>query len=124
MWTRIGLIAVAGALGTLARVGLNAAVQQFAGKTFPWSTFTVNAAGCLLFGLVWTLPTERYLSQEHKLIVLAGFMGAFTTFSTYAFESVQLAEHGQWLPAAGNLLGQVALGVTCVMLGMALGRYL
>ena len=83
MWHEILWIALAGALGTLARYGLGGAVQTVLGQNFPWGTLVVNAIGCLLFGLVWTLAEERLLISGHlRFIVLVGFMGAFTTFST------------------------------------------
>lgn len=120
-----GLLALAGALGTLCRYGASGIVQKLAGAGFPWGTFFVNALGCLLFGFVWTLAEDRLLiSGQTRFILLTGFMGAFTTFSTFAFESGALAREGEWLLAAANVLGQNLLGVFCVFAGLALGRWL
>lgn len=122
LW-KLGLIALCGALGTLARFGLQGLVQRLCGEAFPWGTFVVNIVGCFLFGIVWMLAEERLLiSGQTRLIILTGFMGAFTTFSTFAFETGQQLRESQWLYAAGNTAGQVIVGILCLFLGMALGR--
>ena len=118
-------IGAAGALGALARYGLAGVVQRAAGASFPWGTWAVNVAGSFLFGLVWSLAEERMLiSGETRAIVLTGFMGAFTTFSTFMFETGTLAQGGQWDLVALNVLGQNAVGLTFMFLGMAAGRLL
>jgi len=117
------LIALAGALGSLCRYGLGGVVQRLGGADFPWATLAVNLLGCFLFGAVWTAATERgLLGAETRLIILTGFMGAFTTFSTFGFETVQLARDGQWLLAGTNVLVQVVLGAIGVLLGFGAGR--
>ena len=117
------LLGAAGALGTLCRFGLSGLVQRLGGGSFPWGTLSVNVLGCFLFGLVWTLGEERMLvSGEHRLIILAGFMGAFTTFSTFGFESAQLLQDAEYLLAAANLAVQNVLGIVFVILGITLGR--
>ncbi len=116
-------LAVAGAVGTLARYGLAGLVQHLHESTFPWGTLVVNALGCFLFGVVWALAEERMLiSGETRLVVLVGFMGAFTTFSTYAFETSAMLRDAEWLLAASNLLAQNVLGIACFFVGVALGR--
>ena len=118
-------LAVAGAAGTLARYGLSGVAQKLGGAGFAWGTLSVNALGCFLFGLVWTLADERLItSGQTRFIVLTGFMGAFTTFSTFAFETGRYLEDSQWGLAAANLLGQNVLGLTCLLLGWAVGRLL
>ena len=120
---KILALALAGAAGTLARYFMSAWVQNLTGPGFPWSTWAVNVLGCFLFGLVWMLCEERaYFTSEVRFIILVGFMGAFTTFSTYIFETAQLARDAQWLRVAGNLAGQNILGFVALTLGMALGR--
>jgi CrcB protein len=124
MWKELALLAVAGALGTLSRYGLAGLAQRLGGPQFPWGTFTVNAMGCFLFGLIWTLAEERLvISGQTRFILLTGFMGAFTTFSTYAFETSTLLQDAQWRLAAGNALGQLVVGVTFMFLGYAVGRF-
>jgi CrcB protein len=121
----VTLLAIAGALGTLARYGLAVAVQRLHGTPFPWGTFSVNIVGAFLFGLLWSLAEQRtFLSGDTRLILLTGFMGAFTTFSTFMFESSQLLRDTEWLLAAGNLGGQIIIGLVAIFAGLALGRLL
>lgn len=124
MIKEIGLLALAGALGTLCRYGLSGAVHRFSGAGFPWGTLSVNALGCLLFGFVWTLGEERFvISGQTRFILLTGFMGAFTTFSTFAFETGAFLQDSAWRLAAGNLLAHNVLGLVCLFLGLLLGRF-
>ncbi len=119
------LLAGAGALGTLTRFGIARGIQLWLGSLFPWGTFIVNVSGCFLFGLVYILGEERQiLSAEARLILLTGFMGAYTTFSTYIFESAGMLRDAQWLPLAGYLIGQLILGLAGLYLGMAAARVL
>ncbi len=125
MIRKLIILALAGAAGTLCRYWLAGAVQKLCGSDLPVGTFAVNMAGCLLFGLVWGLLENRAgLSGEWRLAALTGFMGAFTTFSTYMFETAALLRLGQTLAAVANVAGQSALGLCCVLAGMALGRLL
>jgi len=119
------LIALAGAVGTLARYGLGGFVQSHCGKIFPWGTVTVNLLGCLLFGVVWASLEERWsLGGEFRTIVLVGFMGAFTTFSTFVFETEQLLRDAEWLPAIGYFTLHNVGGLAAIVAGLALGRFL
>jgi CrcB protein len=121
----ISLLAVAGAFGALARFGLSSFVQNLHGARFAWGTLVVNALGCLLFGLVWPLAEERLvISGQTRFIVLTGFMGAFTTFSTYAFETTRFLNDSQWGLAAGNIVTNNVLGLVCVLVGLAIGHWL
>ena len=117
-------LALAGGLGTLLRYGLSSLVQRHAGLAFPWGTLVVNLAGCFLFGLLWSLFESRWaVSRELRTVVLVGFLGGFTTFSSFAFEAAGLLEQGAWRAALGHLLGQNVLGVALVFLGLAVGRH-
>ena len=116
-------IALAGGFGALSRYGLAGAVQRMAGPGFPLGTAVVNVLGCFLFGLIWTLIEERFLLPPAiKPYVLTGFMGAFTTFSTYTFETGALITASQWTLALTNILGQTVLGIFFLFLGMMLAR--
>lgn len=118
----IGL-ALAGACGALARYGLAGLFQRAQQMGFPWGTLTVNALGCFLFGLIWTLTQQRLaISPETRTIVLVGFLGSFTTFSTFLFETDQMLEHAEWVMAGLNLTGQLGLGLAAYLLGAFLGR--
>ncbi len=124
MLKELALLALAGAIGALARYGLSGVVQHLCGERFAWGTLAVNALGCFLFGLVWTLADDRLIISGHtRFILLTGFMGAFTTFSTFAFETTNYIHDSQWSLAAANLAGQNLLGLTCVLLGLAAGRW-
>lgn len=123
MVRKILLLSLAGAAGTLARYSLAGIVQRLSGSDFPFGTFAVNMAGCLLFGLVWgVLENRAGLSGEWRLVALVGFMGAFTTFSSYMYETAALLRVGQILLATANVAGQTAAGLGLMLLGMALGR--
>ncbi len=118
----IGL-ALAGACGALARYGLAGLFQRAQQMGFPWGTLTVNMLGCFLFGLIWTLTQQRLaISPETRTIVLVGFLGSFTTFSTFLFETDQMLEHAEWVMAGLNLTGQLGLGLAAYLLGVFLGR--
>ncbi len=117
------LIAVAGGLGALSRYGLSGLVHRWTDPSFPWGTAIVNIVGCFLFGLLWVAMEERFaVSPQTRVIVLTGFMGAFTTFSTYMFETQQLLEDSQYLVAFGNLGLQNIVGLAAIILGLTLGK--
>ncbi|MBI1901371.1 MAG: fluoride efflux transporter CrcB [Planctomycetia bacterium] len=125
MWIKLAWLAAAGAAGTLSRYGLGGLVQRLCGESLPWGTLAVNALGSFLFGLVWPLAEERLIiSGQTRFIVLTGFMGAFTTFSTFAFETSDMLRESEWLYAAGNVLAQNVLGIACLLLGLTLGSRL
>lgn len=122
VWQKLVLLGVAGAFGALSRYGLAGAVQSMTGATFPFGTLAVNALGSFAFGVVIALAEDRMvLSPDVRLIVLTGFMGSFTTFSTFAYESSALMRESQWGAAVANVLAQNALGIVCVLIGLALG---
>lgn len=124
MIQKLLLLAAAGAAGTLARYAIAGLTMRLMGSQFPWGTLAVNLLGCFLFGLIWTIGQSQRISPEASLIVLVGFMGAFTTFSSFAFETRHLLDSGRYLHASANLLFQNALGVAGVVLGIAVGRSL
>ena len=116
-------IGVAGALGALARYGMALAVQRGTGVLFPWGILTVNTAGCFLFGLVFGLAEERgVIRPDLRAIALIGFLGAFTTFSTFAFDTLNLIRSERYALAAANLILSNALGVIAVFGGLSVSR--
>jgi CrcB protein len=123
LWQKLLWLAAAGAVGTLARFFLAGLVQKIYPHDFPWGTLAVNALGCLLFGIVWSLADQRLVISHHtRAILLVGFMGAFTTFSTFAFETSQLMQRSEWLAAVGNMALHNVVGIALIFAGMALGR--
>ena len=123
-WQKLVLIAVAGAIGTLARYGLGGFVQEHTGKVFPWGTAVVNLLGCLAFGVLWSLWERWVASGEMRAIVFVGFLGGFTTFSTFIFETNGLLSDHEWLPAIGYFTIHNAGGLAAIVAGLALGRLL
>ena len=123
MLHKLLLIAVAGGVGSLARYGLSSWVQNWSGSLFPYGTVVVNILGCLVFGFLVAVTEGRFaVSPETRAVILVGFMGAFTTFSTFIFETVALLEDSQWLLALGNISLQNFVGVAALILGMLIGR--
>ncbi len=116
---------IAGGLGTLARYGISRWLLSAADADYPWGTLLANGLGCFLFGLIWTaLENSNFLDGHARMILLVGFLGGFTTFSSFAFEVCDFALQRQWLTAALTFLGHNVLGLVCVALGLSLGREL
>jgi CrcB protein len=123
--TKILVLAVAGALGCLTRYAASGLVQRWSGTGFPAGTAAVNLIGALGFGLVWGILEKRVgLGPLWRLALLTGFMGSFTTLSTFAFETWMQLERGQWLAVTASAALQVAGAVVLVAAGLLLGRSL
>ncbi len=123
MAQRIILLCIAGAAGTLCRYGLAGLTHRITGASFPWGTLAVNVTGCFAAGLLWTVFEHRWtVSPETRIVVMIGFMGAFTTFSTYTLDSGELIRTAQYFSAAANLFLQNGLGLIALFGGIALGR--
>jgi CrcB protein len=116
-------IALAGALGALARYGVEGVVSRRTRGAFPWGTFVVNISGAFVLGLVFTLATERWgLAPWLRSALTIGFLGAYTTFSTLSFETYRLAADRAYALAAANMLGSCAAGLAAVYVGVVLAR--
>lgn len=111
-------IGVMGGLGSLARYGLTELVEHKVGKAFPYGTMSVNLLGCLLFGMVWASVGKGWISEEMKLVLLVGFLGGFTTFSSFAFHNEQMLEQAKWGALLFNVLVQNVVGVLAIWLGI------
>jgi len=119
------LVAIFGAGGAVSRYWVDGRISDLTHGQFPWGTFVINVAGAFALGIVVALTTERLLLSPNWRVALGiGFLGSFTTFSTYAYESVKLAEDGAVGLALVNSVGMVALGLLAAALGLALGRTL
>ncbi len=118
-------LALAGALGTLARYGVAGTAQRVFGGEFPWGTLAANLAGCFLAGLFWSVAESRLsISGQMRTIVLMGFMGAFTTFSAFMLETSELLRDAQWSWALGNIALQNILGLILFFIGLGIGRFI
>jgi CrcB protein len=118
-------VAVGGALGALARYGLDTLIERRSFAVFPWSTFTINATGCLLIGLVVAVAVDRHqLPAWIRLGLVVGVLGGYTTFSTFAQETLDLLEAGRLGLASAYSLGSIVTGVLAVLAGTLLGRAL
>lgn len=123
MLQKVALLALAGTLGTLARYGLAGLVQRIYGLSFPWGTMAVNLFGCFLAGLLWSIFEHRWtVSDQARLIVFVGFMGAFTTFSALILETGELMRSAQWFSALANMTVHNVLGFAALFVGVTLGR--
>lgn len=125
MILKIVYLALAGSAGTLVRYWLSGFVQKNITAAFPFGTAVVNIAGCLLFGLLWAILESRMsLSAQTRTIIFLGFFGAFTTFSSFAYETSQLLDQSQWLWAIGNIALQNTIGIAAMIAGLAVGRWI
>lgn len=117
-------IALGGAAGALARYTVARRVTRRAGGTFPWGTLCVNAVGAFALGLVLTTIEGTSRRPELAALLAVGFLGDFTTFSTYAYEAVAQLRERRWRRAAGYVLGTMLLGVAACAAGAGLGLLL
>ena len=122
MRTIIG-VAVAGAAGALARYGLGGFIADRFPSGFPWDTLIINVSGSLALGFLFVVLTERIaVSAAVRSSITIGFIGAYTTFSTFSLETFRLIEDGAVGLAAVNTAVSLALGLMAVWLGVTLGR--
>jgi fluoride exporter len=118
-------VAIGGALGAVARYGLDRLVERRSFAVFPWSTFTINVSGCLLIGAVIAALVDRHHTPAWLRVGLVmGVLGGYTTFSTYAQETLDLIEENHLAVAAVYCVGTVTAGVVAVLIGVRAGRLL
>jgi len=117
------IVGAGGFLGAVARYGLSGLVHRLAGAGFPWGTLAVNVVGCLLIGGLMVWGEDRpMLSPTARLFLTVGLMGAFTTFSTFGYETLELLRDRQATLAGVNVAANVLLGLAAVWAGRALCR--
>jgi CrcB protein len=120
---KILIISIGAVLGANARYWLGGWAAEKFGTAFPYGTFIINLTGSFILGLFITLVTDRFLVDPNwRLLVTIGFLGSYTTFSSYTFESMSLILENQWLPGLFNLFGSAFLGGLAVLLGVVLAR--
>lgn len=124
MWRTILLVGIGGFVGANLRYWLGGWIAARFGVLFPIETMCINITGSFLLGLFMTLALHYTWSPEWRQAIAIGFLGSFTTYSTYEYESLRLLQEGLWLKAMLNLLGSLVLGLIAVALGVALGRWL
>jgi len=117
------MVALGGALGALARYQLAAMIQARIPAGFPWGTFVVNISGCFVMGVTMTLLTDRLgVHPNWRFLVPIGFIGAYTTFSTFEYETFRAVSEGSWLIGAANVVGSVVAGYAALWIGIVLTR--
>ena len=122
---KLVLLASAGAVGALLRYSLVGVVQRLNNSEFPLGTLVVNVVGCFLAGFLWILFEHRWaIASETRTVVMVGFLGAFTTFSSYILETNEFLRAAEWMWAGANVLLQNGLGLAAFLVGSALGRAL
>jgi fluoride exporter len=118
-------VAVGGALGSLARFWVAAAMTMLTGPRFPWGTLLINVLGSFIIGLVaglTAMPSRVAMHPDVRVFLMVGICGGFTTFSAFSLQSLELLQAGEMIPAAGYMIGSVVLCLAGVWAGWLLGR--
>ena len=122
---RYFLIALFGAVGTLARYGLQGVVQIKAGSTFPYGTLLINLTGCFFLGLIGQATLNRIIvPPEWRVAIAVGFFGGYTTFSSFGWETAKMLEAGEWLWAGTYVAASVIFGLLLSVAGIHLANRL
>ena len=116
-------IAFGGALGAVSRYWLNSAVQRFNDSGFPLGTFAVNVLGSFLIGIFFVLLTEKaQIAEQWRPVIVVGFLGGLTTFSTFSLDALLLFEQGHYNTALFYIISSVALCLIAAFAGMQITR--
>jgi len=121
--TNILMIGIGGFLGAVTRYGVAVWIGQRWGRSFPLGTFVINITGSFLIGLLMTLMTEKIIENpQWRLLLVVGFLGAYTTFSTFEYETGALLKDSEWLYAGVNVIGSVFVGFIALKLGEVIAK--
>lgn len=121
-WSAVLSVGLGGFFGAIGRFWLSGFAQRF-GDRFPWGTLSVNLLGSFILGLFATLFIERvFVSQEIRLFLLVGLLGAFTTYSTFSLETMNLMRNGDWVMAGLNVLSNVLGTLIAVWAGLLFAK--
>jgi len=121
MMLRLVIVGIGGFVGAIGRYTLSGLVHRLTGSTFPVGTLAVNVCGCFLLGALMQMVTvEGAFAPNVRLFLSIGLLGAFTTFSTFGYETLALIDAGDFLHAGLNVLYNVVLGIAAVWLGRTL----
>lgn len=123
-WGRVFVLSLGGVLGVNARYWLGVWMNKWASPQFPWATFSINVTGSFAFGLLVTVLAQWLPHPHARIMVLTGFLGGYTTFSSFAYESLALWERGERGLAFTNIAGSVFSGIVAVAVGVGVGRSL
>jgi len=119
------LVGLGGGIGSIARYLCQKWLSENYPHPFPWGTFLVNLFGCLLIGIIYAASEKSAaLSPQTRLLLITGFCGGFTTFSTFAFENMSLLRSGDFLYFSIYIVASVALGIVGVFAGIAITKLL
>lgn len=119
------MIAIGGAIGAIARYQVAAVIQARIPVGFPYGTFVVNVSGCLIMGFVTALLAERLVVHPNwRFLIPIGFVGAYTTFSTFELETFRAVTEGAWPVAAANVFGSFIAGYLALWAGFIAARLL
>ncbi len=119
----IFIIGIGGFLGAISRYGAALWIGQRWGRTFPLGTFLINISGSFLIGLLMSLFTERFMvNPQWRLLLIVGFLGAYTTFSTFEYETGALVKDGEWMIAMLNVMLSVIVGFVALKLGEVIAK--
>jgi len=125
MLKTIVFIAVAGAFGAVSRYGTALGVYSIFGRNFPYGTLFVNVAGSFLMGILSIMLLDRFnVGPEWRAAILVGFLGSFTTFSTFSIETLNMLEQGDFSRALLNMALSLSLCIMAVWFGVSVGRQL
>jgi fluoride exporter len=121
-WTKVIVLSIGGVFGVNARYWLGAWISRWSSSQFPWATIAINVTGSFLIGFL-TIALNRWMPHPNvRLMVITGFLGGYTTFSTFENDALNLWERGEVALMGANLIGSVVVGFAAVLSGTALAR--